>query len=295
MEEAFALVANRTAGPVLGCIDDPGVQRLAQRAPVISYGLDPAARWQVTDLDHGVGEISFVLRGPQTVTAVQVPRPGVHIALDAAGAVGFLAELGYDPQAAAAGIAEDLNSYCLLVFRGGTLVYERYWQGHDETTPQVSWSIAKSHSATLVGIAIDNGHIESLDQPVSDFIIDWQGTDKESITVRHIVSMTSGLHWSALDDYVSMATFAANRLQPMLANVADIIAIEMLAAAQGIEFHRPQKSSPPLEGAIARLRKLSPPYADDRPLAADIEEVARLILTGGFTEPLESLLPSYTS
>ena len=106
LEEAFALVANRTAGPVLGCIDDPGVQRLAQRASLISYGRDPAARWQVIALEHGVGEISFTLRGPQTLTAVRVPRPGIHIALDAAGAIAFLAELGYDPQAAADGIAE---------------------------------------------------------------------------------------------------------------------------------------------------------------------------------------------
>jgi UDP-N-acetylmuramate--alanine ligase len=106
LEEAFALVANRTTGPVLGCIDDPGVQRLAQRAPVISYGRDPSARWQVADLEHGVGDITFTLRGPQTLTTVRVPQPGAHLALDAAGAVAFLAELGYEPRAAAAGIAE---------------------------------------------------------------------------------------------------------------------------------------------------------------------------------------------
>ena len=45
LEEAFALVANRTNGPVVGCIDDPGVQRLAQRADVITYGRSQAATW----------------------------------------------------------------------------------------------------------------------------------------------------------------------------------------------------------------------------------------------------------
>lgn len=106
LEEAFALVANRTDGPVLGCIDDPGVQRLAQRADVITYGRSPAATWQLHDITHGIGDISFRLEGRGHTVAVTVPRPGVHIALDAAGAIAFLAELGYDPHQAAAGIAE---------------------------------------------------------------------------------------------------------------------------------------------------------------------------------------------
>ena len=106
LEEAFALVANRTQGPVIGCIDDPGVQRLAQRADVITYGQTPGATWQLYDIAHGVGEISFRLEGRGYVVDVTVPRPGVHIALDAAGAIGFLAELGHDPHKSAAGIAE---------------------------------------------------------------------------------------------------------------------------------------------------------------------------------------------
>lgn len=106
LEEAFALVANRTSGPVLGCIDDPGVQRLAQRAEVITYGRDPGATWEVRDLVHGIGEVSFELAGRGEALNVRVPRPGTHIALDAAGAVAFLAELGYDPKQAADGIAE---------------------------------------------------------------------------------------------------------------------------------------------------------------------------------------------
>jgi UDP-N-acetylmuramate--alanine ligase len=105
LEEAFALVANRTDGPVVGCIDDPGVQRLAQRADVITYGQSPSARWQLHDVVHGVGEIGFRLEGPGAVVDVRVPRPGLHLALDAAGAIAFLAELGYDPNQAAAGIA----------------------------------------------------------------------------------------------------------------------------------------------------------------------------------------------
>lgn len=97
------------------------------------------------------------------------------------------------------------------------------------------------------------------------------------------------------EDHVSMATFAANRLHVMLDNVAHIVAIEMLAAGQGIEFHRPQKSSAALEDALAQMRSVSPSYDTDRPLATDIGDVSRMILAGEFTGPLESLLFSFPS
>ena len=82
------------------------MQRLAQRAEVITYGQTPGATWQLYDVAHGIGEISFRLEGRGYVVEVTAPRPGVHIALDAAGAIAFLAELGHDPHKSAAGIAE---------------------------------------------------------------------------------------------------------------------------------------------------------------------------------------------
>ena len=61
---------------------------------------------------------------------------------------------------------------------------------------------------------------------------------------------------------MSMATFAARRLQPMIANTAHILGIELLAAAQGIEFLRPLASSAALESAHALLRDALPADAD---------------------------------
>ncbi len=95
------------------------------------------------------------------------------------------------------------------------------------------------------------------------------------------------------EDHVSMATFAARRLHEMLDNADNIVAIELLAAAQGVEFHRPQKSSPAVEKAITTLRKVSPPYTEDRALAADVARVARMIDAGRFCEAAASILPSY--
>jgi histidine ammonia-lyase len=78
----------------------------------------------------------------------------------------------------------------------------------------------------------------------------------------------------------------------MLDNVANIVAIELLAAAQGIEFHHPQKSSDAIERIIARLREVSPPYDEDRSMSADIARVARLINDGVLCEECRSILPS---
>ena len=89
-----------------------------------------------------------------------------------------------------------------------------------------------------------------------------------------------------------MATFAARRLHQMLDNVANIVAIELLAAAQGIEFHHPQKSSPVIERVVGTLREVSPAFAEDRSLSADIARVAALISQGAFCQYSTSILPS---
>jgi len=97
------------------------------------------------------------------------------------------------------------------------------------------------------------------------------------------------------EDHVSMATFAGRRLHTMIDNVADIIAIELLAAAQGIEFHRPKKSSPVIEDVIAELREISPRYEEDRSLSSDIRCVAAIVDHGAYCTHASSILPSLSS
>jgi len=97
------------------------------------------------------------------------------------------------------------------------------------------------------------------------------------------------------EDHVSMATFAGRRLHTMIDNVADIIAIELLAAAQGIEFHRPKKSSPVIEDVIAELREISPRYEEDRSLSSDIRRVAAIVDHGAYCAHASSILPSLSS
>ncbi|MEO6573669.1 MAG: serine hydrolase [Polyangiaceae bacterium] len=112
---------------------------------------------------------------------------------------------------AANDIAAADGSYCLLVIRHGVLVSERYWNGSTAASANPSWSIAKSYASTLVGIAIDRGDLESLDESAADFVPEWKGTEREAITLRNLVSMTSGLKWSAFEDYVELATIAQDQ------------------------------------------------------------------------------------
>jgi len=93
------------------------------------------------------------------------------------------------------------------------------------------------------------------------------------------------------EDHVSMATAAANRLHRMLDNLAAVVAIELLAAAQGVDFHHPNRSSAILEQAHASIREISPRFDSDRSLKADVDGLAALIEGGRFHPSCAAILP----
>lgn len=111
----------------------------------------------------------------------------------------------------------------------------------------------------------------------------------ENKSLAHPASVDSLPTSANQEDHVSMATFAARRLQPMISNTAHILAIEWLAAAQAIEFLRPLKSSAPLEAAHAVLRGGCPPMMQDRYMAPDIERATLLLKGGALTSILDTL------
>jgi histidine ammonia-lyase len=113
----------------------------------------------------------------------------------------------------------------------------------------------------------------------------------ENKALAHPASVDSLPTSANQEDHVSMATFAARRLQPMLRNTAHIVAIELLAAAQGIEFLRPMKSAPALEGVLRLVRSVSPAMMQDRSLARDIEAVHHLVAAGDIGHATEAHIP----
>jgi histidine ammonia-lyase len=111
----------------------------------------------------------------------------------------------------------------------------------------------------------------------------------ENKSLAHPASVDSLPTSANQEDHVSMATFGARRLQPMIANVAHILGIEWLAAAQGVEFLRPLASSPPLEAAHALLRQQCPAMPADRYLSPDIEAATALVHDGSLSRILRTL------
>jgi len=90
----------------------------------------------------------------------------------------------------------------LLVIKDGKVVLERY--GLDRT-PQDRWtsfSVAKSVTSTLVGAAIKDGHIKSLDEPVTTYIPQLKGGGYDGVTVGQLITMTSGVRWN--EDYTDL-------------------------------------------------------------------------------------------
>ena len=94
------------------------------------------------------------------------------------------------------------------------------------------------------------------------------------------------------EDHVSMAAHGARRLLAMAENAAAVVAIELLAAAQGIEFRAPLKTSPRLAEAHALIRAAVPPYDRDRFFAPDLARMKAMVLDGAFAACVPRLLPS---
>ncbi|KNZ32191.1 MAG: histidine ammonia-lyase [Methylibium sp. NZG] len=111
----------------------------------------------------------------------------------------------------------------------------------------------------------------------------------ENKSLAHPASVDSLPTSANQEDHVSMATFAARRLQSMIANTSNILGIELLAAAQGIEFLRPLRSSAALEQVHALLRAQVATIAQDRYLAPEMARATALVRDGSLARILRTL------
>lgn len=92
-----------------------------------------------------------------------------------------------------------MNVAGLLVIKDGSIVYERYELGNTPETVWLSWSVAKSVTSLLVGAAIRDGYIASVDEKVSDYLPRLKNSSYDQATIRNILQMTSGVEWD--EDY----------------------------------------------------------------------------------------------
>lgn len=117
----------------------------------------------------------------------------------------------------------------------------------------------------------------------------------ENKSLAHPASVDSLPTSANQEDHVSMATFAARRLTDMAENSAMIVAIELLAAAQGIDFLRPLRSSVPLESIHSLLRSEVAFLTQDRYMAEELQAVRTMLFAGRFDHAAHHLLPSFES
>ncbi len=114
----------------------------------------------------------------------------------------------------------------------------------------------------------------------------------ENKSLAHPASVDSLPTSANQEDHVSMATFAARRLGEMADNTAGIVAIELLAAAQGVDLRRPLATSPALQDVHREVRAVAKFYEHDRHFAPEIEAVKQLVRDGAFNAHAAGLLPS---
>jgi CubicO group peptidase (beta-lactamase class C family) len=100
--------------------------------------------------------------------------------------------------------AEADDAHCLVVVKDGRLAGEWSWAAAGTTEAQEVFSITKSITSTVTGIAIEEGHL-ALDDPASTWIEEWRGTPADAVTVRNLLSNDSGRFWSFDTDYTQLA------------------------------------------------------------------------------------------
>jgi CubicO group peptidase (beta-lactamase class C family) len=172
---------------------------IAAPAPAPSAKVDEASIAKYSEEDEAL----YLARFNQLLEAARIgagldnydPLEPVAGAGDAA-----MLPVAAQPSLSAAVLAEaeryamERNSSAFIVMVDGVIQAQAYGAGFDATTPIVSKSLAKPVTALLVGRALKQGHIQSLDQPVADFITEWQGDPERSkIKVRHLLDMRTGL------------------------------------------------------------------------------------------------------
>ncbi|MFN3917163.1 MAG: serine hydrolase domain-containing protein [Flavobacteriales bacterium] len=90
----------------------------------------------------------------------------------------------------------DIKTASFLVIKNDKILFEKYWDEYSDTVPTNSFSVAKSIVSLLVGVAVNEGKIISIDQPVADYLSAFKEEGRDKITIRHLLAMSSGLKWS---------------------------------------------------------------------------------------------------
>jgi CubicO group peptidase (beta-lactamase class C family) len=99
---------------------------------------------------------------------------------------------------------EEYNTVAFLAVKNDSICYEEYWDNYNQSSLSNSFSMAKSIVSILVGIAVDEGKINNLDEPVCRYIPEFCNSSNKDLTIRQLLMMSSGLNWD--EGYTSLTS-----------------------------------------------------------------------------------------
>ena len=95
-----------------------------------------------------------------------------------------------------------LNTQAAILIKGNNIIAEYYAEGYNKNDQVTSWSVAKSFSSTLIGIAIDEGYISSVDDSIALYLPEWKTEPQENISLKYLLGMRSGM-----DDHPGLGVY----------------------------------------------------------------------------------------
>ncbi len=130
-------------------------------------------------------------------------------------------------------LLESTGTHAFVVIKDGKLLDERYLNGYQRDSVCISRSMAKSFTSALVGIAIDEGFIKSVDDPMINYIPELQGRGFDAITIRNLLTMGSGIRYR-----ISALPWDEDALYYFYPNIRDLLLADMeVAEPPGQAFH----------------------------------------------------------
>jgi len=102
---------------------------------------------------------------------------------------------------------KEVEAHAFVIVRNDSLLHEQYWDGYSDTSHTNSFSMAKSYTGALLGCAIKDGYIKSIDEPVYTYIPEFKDGWRSRITLKHLVTMTSGIAFD--ESYANPFSFPA--------------------------------------------------------------------------------------
>ena len=137
----------------------------------------------------------------------------------------------------------------LLVIKNGEVLLERYGFGNDEETLWISFSVSKSVTSMLLGAAIKEGYISSVDDPVSDYLPRLSGTSYDAVQISDLLQMASGVEWN--EDYTDLNSDVASYPSDRVIDIQRYLGTKPRVAPPGEKFNY-STAETDLVGAVVR-------------------------------------------